>query len=97
MFKKLAPFTKNFYFVTGALFLFWMLFLDTNDILSQFQLRHKLHDLKREKDYYTQKIQEVKVERQQLLTDKDMLEKFAREKYFMKKDHEDLFVIVPKK
>ncbi len=79
------------------LFLFWMLFLDTNDIYSQFQLRHKLNELKQEKRFYTQKIEEVKAERQQLLTDKDMLEKFAREKYFMKKDNEDLFIIVPKK
>ena len=47
-----------------------------------------------EKEFYQEKIKEVEKERQQLLTDSEALEKFAREKYLMKKESEDLFVVV---
>ncbi len=94
MLKNLPPFTKNFYFVAGMTFLSWMLFIDTNDLYSQYKLKSKLSDLAKEKAYYETKIEEVRADRQQLLTNQDLLEKFAREKYLMKKETEDLFVIV---
>jgi cell division protein FtsB len=94
MLKKLPSFTRNFYFLTGTIFLFWMLFLDSNDLYTQYRLHSKLRSLKNEKAYYLEKIEEVKKEREQLLTDEDLLEKFAREKYLMKKESEDLYVIV---
>ncbi len=94
MLKKLPPFTKNFFFIAGMLFLFWMLFLDSNDFYTQYKLNGKLKSLEKEKAYYLQKIEEVKKEREQLLTNEEMLEKFAREKYLMKKETEDLYVIV---
>ena len=86
--------TKNFYFITGMLFLFWMLFLDSNDLYTQFKLNSQLNSLENEKEFYEKKIEEVKKEREQLLTDSEALERFAREKYLMKKDSEDLYVIV---
>ncbi|HBH22376.1 MAG TPA: septum formation initiator [Cytophagales bacterium] len=93
MLKKLPPFARNFYFITGCSFLVWMLFLDSNNLIAQFKLRNKLSDLNEEKEFYQQKIEEVKEDREQLLTDEEMLEKFAREKYLMKKKSEDLYVI----
>ena len=94
MFKKLPKITKNFYVITGMLFLFWMLFLDSNDLYTQFKLRNQLKTLESEKEFYSEKIEEVEKEREQLLTDSEALEKFAREKYLMKKDSEDLYVLV---
>ncbi len=94
MFRKLPGFTKSFYFITGMLFLFWMLFLDSNDLYTQVRLSGQLETLNREKEFYLQKIEEVEQDRKQLLTDVDALEKFAREKYLMKKESEDLYVIV---
>ncbi len=94
MLKKLPSYTKNFFFISGMLFLFWMLFLDSNDMYSQYKLMRKLRDLKKEKAYYLQKIDEVRADREQLLTNEAMLEKFAREKYLMKKENEDLFIII---
>jgi cell division protein FtsB len=96
VFDKLPKFTKNFYFIAGMLFLFWMLFLDSNDLYTQFKLNNQLRTLNREKEFYLKKIEEVQQEREQLLTDIDALEKFAREKYLMKKESEDLFVITDK-
>ncbi len=94
MLKKLPKITRNFYFVSGMLFLIWMLFLDSNDLYTQYRLNSKLNSLNRQKEYYLNKIEEVRHEREQLLTDKEALEKLAREKYLMKKEKEDLYVIV---
>ncbi len=94
MLSKLPPFTKNFFFITMVIFLFWMLFIDSNDFYSQYQLRKKLNTLENEKEYYTEKIQEVKDDREQLFSDMDKLEKYAREKYLMKKETEDVYIIV---
>ena len=88
---------KNKYLIVSIAFLTWMLFFDNNDLVSQVQLRMKLSEYQGQKDYYEQKIREVKQEKQELLTNQQSLEKFAREQYMMKKDDEDLFVIVPEK
>ncbi|MTI31469.1 septum formation initiator family protein [Cytophagales bacterium RKSG123] len=91
--KRFLPFTKNFYFLFGSLFLIWMMFVDSNDFYTQYKQRQKLKALEKERDYYRTKIQEVKKDREELLTNKDLLEKFAREKYLMKKKSEDVYVI----
>ena len=94
MFNKLPPFTKNFFFIATVFILFWMLFIDSNDLISQYQLKRKLSNLEKEKGYYLEKIEEVKQDREQLFSDMDKLEKYAREKYLMKKENEDVYVIV---
>ncbi len=91
---KLPRFTRNFYFLFGASFLIWMLFIDTNDVFTQIKLRNKLRNLEDEKEYYLEKIDEVRAEREELLSNDELLEKFAREKYLMKKESEDLFIVV---
>ncbi len=85
---------KNFYFIAGLIFLLWMVFLDNNDLISQLRLSAKYNDLIEEKEYYQEKIKEVEIDREGLLSDQELLEKFARERYLMKKENEDLFVIV---
>jgi cell division protein DivIC len=94
MFKKLPPAFRNFYIVCGMLFLLWMTFLDSNDLVTRFRMAAKLGDLEDEKEYYNQKIVEVEKDRNELMTNKELLEKFAREKYLMRKETEDVFVIV---
>ncbi|MBL6446482.1 septum formation initiator family protein [Fulvivirga sp. 29W222] len=91
---KLPKFTKNFFFLFSFFFLVWMLFIDANDLVSQIKLKNQLETLEDEKAYYLQKIEEVKKDREELLSNDELLEKFAREKYYMKKDTEDLFVVV---
>jgi len=71
-----------------------MLFLDSNNLISRFQLTSKLNALENEKEYYEEKIQEVEKDRRELFGDNDLVEKFAREKYLMKKPSEDIYVIV---
>jgi len=93
MLKRLPPAFRNFYIVTGLCFFVWMLFLDSNDLISRFKLGSKLRNLDREKAYYQEQIADVEKDRHELMTDRELLEKFAREKYLMKKETEDIFII----
>lgn len=85
---------RNYYVIVGVVFLLWLTFFDSNDLYSQLKMTGKLQSLKNERDYYIEKIDEVKVDREELMSDEAMLEKFAREKYLMKKPQEDLYIVV---
>jgi cell division protein FtsB len=94
MMKKLPKVFRNFYFLTGLFFLVWIAFLDSNNLIARFSLSSKLNSLENEKEYYEEKIIEVEKDRDELFGNKESLEKFAREKYLMKKETEDVFVVV---
>lgn len=94
MLKKLPKVFRNFYIVSGLIFLVWMFFLDSNDFISRYKLTAKLRSLEDEKEYYAEKITEVEKDREELMGTRELLEKFAREKYLMKKDTEDIFIVV---
>ncbi len=87
-----APF-KNFYAIVGGLFLLWMVVLDANNLFRRYQLSSKLNSLENEKEYYEEKIIEVQKDHNELFGDPELVEKFAREKYLMKKPSEVIFVI----
>jgi len=70
-----------------------MLFLDSNDLISRLKMSNKIRSLENEKEFYQEKIAEVEKDRKELMTNKELLEKFAREKYLMKKETEDIFII----
>ena len=91
---KYLKYTKNFYFVFTVLFILWMVFIDSNDIMSQFTLRAKLRDLEKQKEFYQERKEKIQTEGEELLNNYELLEKFAREKYLMKRKSEDLYVIV---
>ncbi len=95
-FTKLPRFVKNYYFLFGLFFVIWMSFVDTNDFLTQMRLTQKLNNLKNQKEYYKEKKVEVIKNREELTTNKELLEKFARENYLMKRPSEDLYVVVEK-
>ena len=85
---------SNFYLVIGIVFLVWLTFFDSNDLYTQIKQTAKLKSLEDEKVFYTEMIEEVKVDREELMSNDELLEKFAREKYLMKKPTEDIYVIV---
>ena len=74
----------------------WMIFFDSNDFITQYQMSKKLSELEDEKEHYQQRIAEVQKDREELLSNTELLEKYAREKYQMKKPTEDLFIIMKK-
>ena len=70
------------------------MFFDTRDfITSHFRERAELMKLEKSKQYYEQQIAVTHKELDQLKTNPALLEKYAREKYLMKRDNEDLFLI----
>ncbi|MEJ2904324.1 FtsB family cell division protein [Pedobacter panaciterrae] len=85
---------RNKYFLSVAAFVVWMLFFDKNDVIAQYEYRSQVSKLQEEKDFYVKEIAKVKKDLNELNTDLNTAEKFAREKYFMKKDNEDVFVII---
>jgi len=86
---------KYRFIITFGAFVLWMLFFDQNNMMEQYKLRSQLNDLVDEKEYYQKEMQKAQQEYDELFTNQESLEKFAREKYLMKKDDEDIFVIVP--
>ena len=96
IYDKIPRFIKNKYFLTGVVFIIWMIFLDRNNILSQLGLRSDLHKLRKEEKFYLDETSKDSVELQRLMNDSMEAEKLGREKYIMKKDSEDVFLIVRK-
>jgi cell division protein DivIC len=94
MLKKIIRPFRNFYVLTLSVFAVWMIFFDSNDLISQYQMRSKLKEMEAEKVYYIEKIEEVKEEQQALLSNVDKLERFARENYLMRKQNEDVYITV---
>lgn len=70
-----------------------MLFFDQNDFITQIKLKQRLSKIEKQKEYYHSEINRTQNELDNLLNDDAKLEKFAREKYLMKKKNEDLFII----
>ncbi len=87
-------FLKNFYVVTGLALVIWLCFFAQNDLRMQFTNCRKLQNLEVEKKKYAQEIILLKKEQEQTLGNARLVEKFARERYYMKKPNEDVFVLV---
>lgn len=68
--------------------------IDSNDIVSQFKLSSKVKELEKQKEFYLERKQKIQEDREELMSNSELLEKFARERYLMKKKTEDLYVVV---
>lgn len=85
---------KNKYVLTALGFAIWLLFFDDRDLITtHFRHTDELRKLEQSKKYYQQQIATTKIELDQLRTNPATIEKYAREKYLMKRDGEDVFLI----
>jgi cell division protein DivIC len=84
---------RNKYFISFAAFASIMFFFDKNDLLTQYARVIELKELYQSKAYYQEQISLESKELEQLRSNPATLEKYAREKYMMKRDNEDLFII----
>jgi cell division protein FtsB len=96
MFKKVFSVVANKYLLTMVGLVVWLTFFDRNDIFTQYDLRQQVLKLEKERNYYLQEIIANNQAIDELHTNQKSLEKFARETYLMKRDNEDIFVIVKK-
>lgn len=88
------PILRNKFVLTVLIFGVWILLFDQNNLLDRFKQMNRLNSLNKEKAYYSKKIEQDQRRMQELESNKEDLEKFARETYLMKKDNEDVFVVI---
>jgi cell division protein FtsB len=95
--KKIVSALKNKYFLTVIILAVWVLFFDKNDLKTQIDFKKQVKQLEEERNYYAKENAEISRELKELTTNPKTIEKFAREKYLMKRDNEDIFIIVEEK
>jgi cell division protein FtsB len=91
---KIPKILKNKYALSAFAFLIWISFFDQNNLITQFQYQRELNKLEEEQEFYQEELKVIQEDLEELQSNPKTLEKFAREKYLMKKDDEELFVIV---
>jgi len=95
---RIPSWLKNKYLLSVIGFAVWMLFFDDRDIFTTyFKQRNELNALVQSKQYYEKQIATTQKELDLLKMNTATIEKYAREKYLMKRDNEDLFVVEPTK
>ena len=87
---------KNKYFLSASAFVVWILFFDPRDVFTQMEHRRELRELQVSKAWYEKEISKESIEAQQLKSNPATIEKYAREKYLMKRDNEDIFIVSEK-
>ncbi len=90
--KRWFRIASNKYILVLLVFLFWMMFLDSNSWLIHHELDSEIKDLNKNREYYMEEIKQDKAVINQL-SDSVELEKFARQEYFMKRENEEIFII----
>ena len=90
--KKFTKFFKNPMVFIVLIFVIWMIFFDTNSLIIHNELSDDIDKLNKQKKYFKNEINKDKSELKLLQTDSG-LEKYAREKLFMKKENEDIFLV----
>jgi len=92
--QRILPWLKNKYVFTLLFLITWICFFDRNNFIIQSKYRSQLKALQTEKAYLLAEIEKNKADLNELMSSSDNLERYAREKYYMKKADEDIFVIV---
>ena len=84
---------RNKYVITSILFLLWILFLDDYNLINQKRMQEKVNELVKQKEFYNSEIKSDSTELSELKNNPKQQERFAREKFLMKKENEDVFII----
>ncbi len=94
--NKFSPFftlIRNKYFICLVVFTIWISFFDRNDLITQYDRKKELEKLETSKNYYQAEITATKKELTDLNNNPAVLEKLAREKFFLKRPNEEVFII----
>ena len=90
--NRILKFAKSTYGIIILLFVFWMIFFDSNSLIIHSELNNDIKELNQQKSYYEKEITKDNIELEMIKSDSG-LEKYAREKLYMKKDNEEIFLI----
>ena len=86
-------FFKNKYVLSIVVFVIWVSFFDRNDLITQMERKKELQRLETSKAYYETEIKNTQKELADLERDTRFLEKFARERFYLKRPNEDVFIV----
>ena len=92
--QKIRGLFKNFYFLFFLCFILWMTIIDSNGFINRYRLSSKLSELNTQKEFYIKEIDKVSLDKERFESDEELLEKYAREEYLMKKESEDIFYVI---
>lgn len=93
MLDKIPSFLKNKYLLVLIAVLVWFMFFDQNNLIQQYRYSRQLKDFRAEKEYYLQEIARDSIDLDKLKNNPEELERYAREKYLMKRENEDIFIV----
>lgn len=85
---------RNKYTATVVGFIIWIAFIDTYNLIDRYKNLQKLNGLKKEVEFFKKEIESLNTQYDQLFSNKNELEKFAREQFLMKEDNEDVFIVI---
>ena len=91
--ENIVKYLKNKYTVSLVAFVLLLLFFDRNDIFTQMQRQRELGKILASQEFYRKEIDSTKQKLSELRSNPSMLEHYAREALFMRKDSEDIFVL----
>lgn len=100
--KKIAPFAPylkwlgyiiNRYTIVGVAFIIWMLFFDQNSLITHRELDKQIRSLERDEAYFQKNLENENEKLKMLQNNPAEIERIAREKFYLKKDNEDIFII----
>ncbi len=84
---------RNKYLLVTSVFVLWIVFFDTNNLIRWYSDMKDVAAQEQQKKYYKEAIRQTDEKLKELKSNKDSLEKFAREQYFFHEPDEDLFII----
>jgi cell division protein FtsB len=91
--KYIKPVLTNKYLLVLVLFGIWITFFDENNLISRYKYDRKIRKLDQEISYYEKEIEQSRRKMLELKSNRENLEKFAREQYLMKEPNEEIFII----
>ena len=97
LYQKLPAPLRNKYLITFIVFLVWIFFIDKFDIITQIKMNKEYEQLKQQQEFYKEEIEKDSTKIYNLNNNPEEQERFARERFLMKKENEDLFIIREKK
>ncbi len=93
-FRRIPKILYNKYVIATVIFLIYTLIFDVNNISSQVKMSRQLKKMKTERDFYLTEIEKDSIALKDLASQTGNLERYAREEYLMKKDNEDIFILI---
>ena len=97
LYQKLPAPLRNKYLITFVVFLIWIFFIDKFDIITQIKMNNEFKQLKEQQEFYKAEIEKDSTKVYNLNNNPEEQERFARERFLMKKDNEDVFIVRDKK